>query len=104
MSCSKLRSCALPNLPVERIVETKSREDRDDPLKWERLKQCCADATAHYAEKRSFHALFVRDADGNIANFDFIVKRIDTEIWITDFLGTTQVAPGTHQFDAKPIM
>jgi type III restriction enzyme len=41
------------------IIETKGREDLDDPPKWERLQQWCADATAHDG-KRSFHALFVR--------------------------------------------
>jgi type III restriction enzyme len=44
------------------IVETKGREDLDDPAKWERLKQWCADATAHDGA-RSFHALFVRQED-----------------------------------------
>lgn len=44
------------------IIETKGREDLDDPLKWERLQQWCADATAHDG-KRSFHALFVREED-----------------------------------------
>jgi type III restriction enzyme len=29
------------------IVETKRREDVDDPAKWERLQQWCGDATAH---------------------------------------------------------
>jgi type III restriction enzyme len=41
------------------IVETKGREDLDDPLKWERLQSWCTDATAHDAG-RSFHPLFVR--------------------------------------------
>lgn len=45
------------------IVETKGREDLDDPLKWERLQHWCTDATAHDEEKRSFHALFVRQED-----------------------------------------
>jgi type III restriction enzyme len=44
------------------IIETKGREDLDDPPKWERLQQWCADATAHDG-KRSFHALFVRQED-----------------------------------------
>jgi type III restriction enzyme len=44
------------------IVETKGREDLDDPAKWERLKQWCADATAHDGS-RSFHPLFVRQED-----------------------------------------
>jgi type III restriction enzyme len=45
------------------IVETKGREDLDDPLKWERLRQWCEDATVHDGAKRSFHALFVRQED-----------------------------------------
>src|ERR1700730_6851383 len=44
------------------IIETKGREDLDDPDKWERLQQWCADATAHDG-KRSFHALFVRQEE-----------------------------------------
>jgi type III restriction enzyme len=44
------------------IVETKGREDLDDPAKWERLKQWCADATVHDGS-RSFHPLFVRQED-----------------------------------------
>lgn len=40
------------------IVETKGREDLDDPRKWERLKQWCADATEADAG-RSYRALFV---------------------------------------------
>jgi type III restriction enzyme len=45
------------------IVETKGREDLDDPLKWERLKQWCADASQHEGAGRRFHALFVRQED-----------------------------------------
>jgi type III restriction enzyme len=44
------------------IVETKGREDLNDPGKWERLKQWCADATALDAG-HSYHALFVREED-----------------------------------------
>ena len=44
------------------IIETKRREDLDDPAKWERLQQWCSDATAHDG-KRSFHALFVRQEE-----------------------------------------
>ena len=44
------------------IIETKGREDLDDPAKWERLQQWCADATGHDST-RSFHALFVRQED-----------------------------------------
>ena len=42
------------------IVETKGREDLDDPLKWERLKQWCQDASQHDTAGRKFHPLFVR--------------------------------------------
>jgi type III restriction enzyme len=45
------------------IVETKGREDLDDPLKWERLQQWCIDATAHDQASRKFRALFVRQED-----------------------------------------
>jgi type III restriction enzyme len=45
------------------IIEAKGREDLDDPLKWERLQQWCADATAHDEARRQFHALFVREED-----------------------------------------
>lgn len=45
------------------IVETKGREDLDDPLKWQRLQQWCADATTHDERGRKFHALFVRQED-----------------------------------------
>jgi type III restriction enzyme len=44
------------------IIETKGREDLDDPAKWERLQQWCADATIHDGS-RSFHPLFVRQED-----------------------------------------
>ncbi|MGH8012092.1 MAG: DEAD/DEAH box helicase family protein [Candidatus Binataceae bacterium] len=40
------------------IVETKGREDIEDPLKWRRLRQWCADASA--LDQRRFRALFVR--------------------------------------------
>lgn len=42
------------------IVETKGREDLDDPLKWDRLQQWCADATAHDEAGRTFSPLFIR--------------------------------------------
>jgi type III restriction enzyme len=45
------------------IIETKGREDLDDPLKWERLKQWCEDATAQSREATKFHPLFVSEAD-----------------------------------------
>ncbi len=44
------------------IVETKGREDLNDPGKWERLKQWCADATKLDSGKK-YHALFVREED-----------------------------------------
>jgi len=44
------------------VIETKGREDLDDPAKWERLLRWCADATAHDGT-RSFHALFVRQEE-----------------------------------------
>jgi type III restriction enzyme len=44
------------------VVETKGREDLDDPPKWERLQQWCADATAHDGQ-RVFKPLFVRQED-----------------------------------------
>lgn len=45
------------------VIETKGREDLDDPLKWERLQQWCADATAHDDAGRTFSPLFVRQED-----------------------------------------
>jgi type III restriction enzyme len=44
------------------VIETKGREDLDDPTKWERLQQWCADATAHDGQ-RMFKPLFVRQED-----------------------------------------
>jgi type III restriction enzyme len=44
------------------IIETKGREDLDDPLKWERLKVWCEDASKNDGERR-FRALFVREED-----------------------------------------
>lgn len=41
------------------VIETKGREDLDDPPKWERLQLWCADATAHDGQ-RVFKPLFVR--------------------------------------------
>ena len=41
------------------IIETKGREDLDDPRKWERLKLWCKDASEQDAP-RSYRALFVR--------------------------------------------
>jgi type III restriction enzyme len=42
------------------IIETKGREDVDDRLKWQRLCQWCADATAQDAQRR-FRPLYVED-------------------------------------------
>jgi type III restriction enzyme len=44
------------------VIETKGREDLDDPPKWERLQLWCADATAHDGQ-RVFKPLFVRQED-----------------------------------------
>jgi type III restriction enzyme len=44
------------------IVETKGREDLNDPGKWERLQQWCADASA-LDGGHSYHALFIREED-----------------------------------------
>ncbi len=50
-----------PNDDTTWIVETKGREDVDDPGKWERLKQWCADSSRLSGKK--FRALFVREED-----------------------------------------
>jgi type III restriction enzyme len=42
------------------LIETKGREDLEDPHKWERLQQWCEDATAMDGARR-FCALFVRE-------------------------------------------
>ena len=42
------------------IIETKGREDLDDPLKWARLQQWAANAT-EADPPRQYHALFVRE-------------------------------------------
>jgi type III restriction enzyme len=44
------------------IVETKGREDLDDPRKWERLKSWVADATAR-TEGTVYKAMFVREEE-----------------------------------------
>jgi type III restriction enzyme len=44
------------------IVETKGREDLDDPRKWERLRSWVADATAR-TEGVTYKALFVREEE-----------------------------------------
>jgi type III restriction enzyme len=41
------------------IIETKGREDLEDPKKWERLQQWCQDATAK-DPSHTYRALFVR--------------------------------------------
>lgn len=58
----------IPDFVVKRdaneiwIVETKGRQDLDDPPKWERLKLWCEDAAKNDAG-RSFHALYVKEED-----------------------------------------
>jgi type III restriction enzyme len=42
------------------IIETKGQEDADDQLKWQRLQQWCADATAQ-DKNRTFHPLLIHD-------------------------------------------
>ena len=50
------------------IIETKGREDLNDPRKWERLKLWCDDASAQDAPRR-YRALFVREeAWGSLLN------------------------------------
>lgn len=44
------------------IVETKGREDLEDPLKWRRLQQWCEDASAQALDRR-FHPLFVPEEE-----------------------------------------
>ena len=44
------------------IIETKGREDLDDPLKRERLRQWCGDASAQETARR-FRSLFIREED-----------------------------------------
>jgi|HubBroStandDraft_3_1064219.scaffolds.fasta_scaffold188795_2 type III restriction enzyme len=44
------------------IVETKGREDIQDPRKWRRLKLCCEDASGQDAPRR-YRPLFVREED-----------------------------------------
>jgi type III restriction enzyme len=44
------------------IVETKGAEDTDDPLKWERLRQWCADATTN-DPGRTYRAFYLREED-----------------------------------------
>ena len=44
------------------IIETKGREDLDDPRKWDRLKQWCEDATAA-DDGRVYKPLFVSEPD-----------------------------------------
>jgi type III restriction enzyme len=44
------------------VVETKGREDLDDPRKWERLQQWVADATAR-DKGMTYRAMFVREED-----------------------------------------
>jgi type III restriction enzyme len=44
------------------IIETKGREDLDDPPKWSRLQEWVADATAR-GEGITYKAMFVREED-----------------------------------------
>jgi type III restriction enzyme len=44
------------------LVETKGREDLNDPGKWERLQQWCSDAS-RLDSGRQYRALFVREED-----------------------------------------
>ena len=44
------------------LVETKGREDLNDPGKWDRLQQWCADAS-RLDSGRQYRALFVREED-----------------------------------------
>ena len=44
------------------VIETKGREDIQDPRKWERLKLWCEDASKQDAPRR-YRALFVRQED-----------------------------------------
>jgi type III restriction enzyme len=44
------------------IVETKGREDLDDPPKWERLKDWVGDATAR-GQGVTYRAMFVREEE-----------------------------------------
>ena len=58
------------------IIETKGREDLDDPRKWERLQEWCKDATAQEKGK-SYRALFVKQEkwdEYRPKNFNELVK------------------------------
>lgn len=74
----------IPDFVVKRsdkevwIVETKGREDLDDPPKWERLKTWVEDATAS-GEGVTYRAMFVKEEDfrrveGKLSHFDAAVK------------------------------
>ncbi len=74
----------IPDFVVKRsdieiwIVETKGREDLDDPPKWERLKTWVADATAA-GEGVTYRAMFVREEDfrkieGKLKDFEAATK------------------------------
>ena len=61
-----------------RIIETKGREDLDDPPKWERLKTWVADATAA-GEGVIYRAMFLREEDcrkveGKLKDFNAAIK------------------------------
>lgn len=58
------------------IVETKGREDLDDPEKWGRLIQWCEDATK--AERgKIYHSLYIREEEwkeNKVANFNQLIQ------------------------------
>ena len=74
----------IPDFVVKRtdkevwIIETKGREDLDDPPKWERLKTWVEDATAA-GDGVAYRAMFVREenfrkAEGKLSRFDAAIK------------------------------
>ena len=46
------------------VIETKGREDLDDPRKWERLKDWVADATTN-GDGVTYRAMFAREEEWN---------------------------------------
>ncbi len=62
------------------IVETKGREDLDDPRKWERLKDWVVDATAR-GDGVAFRAMFVREEEWKkrpLKDFDDALAAFET--------------------------
>ncbi len=60
------------------IIETKGREDLNDPPKWERLKTWVEDATSA-ADGIVYRAMFAREEDfrrleGKLSHFDAAIK------------------------------